>query len=207
MVGTADLVNATLRILCCAALLCATACASSSSTGGRGHAAPQPTSTSGGGVTDASYDWHVLVSVPFSTLLKESPIPLHEVLLFHDETPPAAVENKDCFATDGPAPRFVGRQPHQHLLCFDHDRLNRIEAEVRLPAAEASSMFMRACASWLKNTATVAPAEPVGTVCEGRDGNVAFSAHLALAPGDATATLSMTLSNAAPHDTVRDAIH
>ena len=34
---------------------------------------------------DASYDWHGLVLMPFGTLLKSSPIALHEVLLFHDD--------------------------------------------------------------------------------------------------------------------------
>ena len=39
---------------------------------------------------DASYDWHGLVLAPFGTLLKESPIALHEVLLFHEEPRGAA---------------------------------------------------------------------------------------------------------------------
>ena len=32
-----------------------------------------------GAVTDVWYDWHGLLIMPFGTLLKDSPVPLHEV--------------------------------------------------------------------------------------------------------------------------------
>jgi hypothetical protein len=159
-------------------------------------AAPPPQSAA----TDPSYDWHVLVMAPFGMLLKDSPIPLHEVLLFHDDAPGGAagnpssskaeVENKDCYTSDRSAPRFVGQQPAQYLLCFDHDRLSRVEASVQLAADQAPQVFARACALWLKSTA---PSAGSGTTCEGREGSTAFSGRLALVPGEAAATFSVTL--------------
>jgi hypothetical protein len=147
---------------------------------------------------DASYDWHVLVLVPFGMLFKESPIPLHEVLLFHDESPGSPnADSKDCYTVDRPPPRFVGTQPDPYLLCFDHDRLSRIEAAVRLAGPEAREVLSKACALWLKGAA---PAQGDGNSCDGTEGRTAFSAHLAFAPGNAAATLSLTLVNASRDD-------
>lgn len=143
-------------------------------------------------ITDASYDWHVLLIVPFGALLKDSPVPLHEVLLFHDATDRAEAD-RECYSTLGAPPRFLGQQPDHFLLCFDHDHLGRVEAAVPLPAAEAPQVFARACALWLKNTATTVAS---GTTCEGRDGNVVFSARLVGLPGDTAAAVSMSLSDA-----------
>ncbi|MDB6083545.1 MAG: hypothetical protein JWN43_1426 [Gammaproteobacteria bacterium] len=159
-----------------------------------------------GAVTDASYDWHGLVLAPFGTLLKDSPVGLHEVLLFHDESHGAGEpDGKDCYSVDGASPRFVGRQTVEYLLCFDHDRLNRIEASVHLPAAEAAQVFARACALWLKKSAPVAAA---GDACEGHDGAIGFSAHLDPEPGNADVPLTMTLSNgSAARDTGSAAQH
>lgn len=178
-----------------AALLVLAACASTSSE----HRPPSvPTPEPRGTVTDASYDWHVLVLAPFGTLLKDSPLPLHEVLLFRDarggdggkSDPETEVESKDCFAIDRAAPRFVGQTPDQYLMCFDHDRLTRVESSVRLTADEAPQVFARACALWLKSTA---PGAGSGTACEGRDGSTNFSGRLALVPGDTSAVLSVVL--------------
>jgi hypothetical protein len=146
-------------------------------------------------VADASLDWHSLVAAPFGTLLKDSPIRLHEVLLFHDESHgPAEIESRDCYAVDGAAPTFVGNPPDEYLMCFEHDRLERIEASVRIAAGDAARVFGRACALWLKNARPLPPAEDA---CEGRDGDIAFSARLAAVPGERTAELLITLSNAA----------
>jgi hypothetical protein len=156
------------------------------------------------GAADASYDWHGLLVAPFGTLLKESPIALHEVLLFHDEPHGGAEAGKDCYAIDGAPPRLVGRQPDEYLLCFDHDRLNRIDATVRLAADDAAQVFARACALWLKNSA---PPPEIRNTCEGRDDGIAWSARLENVPGDATVPLVLTLSNAADRDTAeRDAV-
>lgn len=157
--------------------------------------------TRSGVALDASYDWHVLMLVPFDTLLKASPIALHEVLLFHDESHGSAdVDAKDCYTADGAPPRFVDRRPDPYLLCFQHDHLQRIEASVHLGADEATQVFARACALWLKDPAL----QPAGTACEGRDGGIAFSAHLGAVPGEPTVTLSITLSDTALRDTAHD---
>lgn len=184
------------RLPSIAAVLLAAGCASPGTSADR-QGRPPPASA----VTDASYDWHVLLLEPFGVLLKESPLPLHEVLLFHDATNRADSDNKDCYAVEGTPPRFLGGRPDHYLLCFDHDRLSRVDAAVRLAAGEAPQVFARACALWLKDTATSLGG---GTACEGRDGSIAFSARLLLLPGDPAATVSMTLTDtpaaAAIHD-------
>ena len=173
------------------ALAALAACTSASTT-----RAPTPgTSPTAGAAAplDASYDWHGLVLIPFGTVLKESPIPLHEVLLFHDETQPTPEVGKDCFTVDGAPPRLVGRPTEEYRLCFSHDRLDRIEASVGLGADEAATVFTRACSLWLKN-----PAPPAGgDSCSGRDGAVAFSAHWGRLPGEA-ARMVLILSTAEP---------
>jgi hypothetical protein len=147
---------------------------------------------------DASFDWHPLVVTPFGTRLVDSPIRLHEVLLFHDESLGSAdIESKDCYAVEGTPPTFVGRPPDEYLMCFEHDRLDRIDASVRIPAADAVRVFGRACALWLRNAK---PPPAPDNVCEGRDGDTAFSARLAALPGENTAELLMTLSDAAKDD-------
>jgi hypothetical protein len=145
---------------------------------------------------DASFDWHPLVVAPFGTRLVDSPVRLHEVLLFREQSrEPADIESKDCYTVDGTPPTFVGQVPDQYLMCFEHDRLDRIDASVRFAADDAARIFGRACALWLGNAQ---PPTRVDDACEGRDGNIAFSARLAAVPGENTAELLMTLS--APRD-------
>jgi len=133
---------------------------------------------------DASYDWHELVVMPFGTLLKSSPIALHEVLLFHDDSHANAPElGKDCFTVDGKPPRVMDQEPEEFLLCFSHDRLERIEASVSMKAGEGPAVLARACALWLKNS----PATVVRNSCEGKEGDVAFGAHLDGLSSDASA--------------------
>jgi hypothetical protein len=112
---------------------------------------------------DGSYDWHGLLIAPFGSVLKDIPVPLHEVLLFRDEAhstataDDAATVEAECYAADAPAPRLIGRLPDVYLLCFKHDRLSRIQASVRLGGAQASDVFAAACADWLKNAAPATP--------------------------------------------------
>jgi len=129
-------------------------------------------------VPAAFYDWHPLILVPFGTLLNEVPLALHEVLLFHDAAQTAAGgEDKDCYALEGASPpKFLGRRPDDYLLCFKHDRLNRIDASVRVPPADAGPLFAAACAHWRGRDAP-APDPQAGDSCEGRDGATSFSAH------------------------------
>jgi hypothetical protein len=128
---------------------------------------------------DASYDWHVLLIAPFGSVLKDIPVPLHEVLLFRDEARgAAAADDAECYAPDQSAPQFVGHTPDEYLLCFKRDRLMRIQASVRL-ATQAPEVFAAACAGWLQRAvASAAPAAPAADSCEGREGATHFSARL-----------------------------
>jgi len=147
---------------------------------------------------DPSFDWHPLVVEPFGTRLVDSPVRLHEVLLFREQSrEPADIESKDCYTVDGTPPTFVGQVPDQYLMCFEHDRLDRIDASVRFAADDAARLFGRACALWSGNAQPPAKADDA---CEGRDGDIAFSARLAAVPGENTAELLMTLSDAAKSD-------
>lgn len=162
------------------ALCLLAACAgqhSSKTPAGTGQAATAPVTAP----LDASYDWHGLVLMPFGTLLKSSPLALHEVLLFHDDSHATSSElGKDCYAVDGKPPRLVGHETEEFLLCFSHDRLDRIEASVPMKAGEGPEVLARACSLWLKNSALPAG----GNGCEGRDGDIAFSAHLGRVSSD-----------------------
>ena len=144
---------------------------------------------------EASFDWRPLVPMPFGTLLKSSPAPLHEVLVFQERSQPAAggdgdSDSRDCYTVDAAPPRFIGRRPDEYLLCFEHDRLARIDASVRVTPADAEPLFARACAGWAATAAAGTPA-----VCEGRDGNIAFKASLDAAP-DGAALISLRLTAA-----------
>ncbi len=174
------------------------------------HAAGEPVPAPRGATVDASYDWRGQVTVPFDTLFKSSPVPLHEVLLFQDAAPGVATagaaapgaapgsaadaESKDCYAIDGTPPRLVGQTPDTYLLCFDHDRLNRIESSVHLAPETAAQVFAQACASWQTD---VPLAQAAAGVCEGRSGTTTITAHLQSAPGEPS-TFSLVLSNANP---------
>jgi len=168
---------------------------------------------------DAAYDWHGLVTAPFGSMLKDMPVALHEVLLFHDEAHAATeAEEQDCYTLSGPAPSFAGRKLDEYLLCFKHDRLWRIEAAVRLPAADAARVFSQACAAWLRKAAPAGPADRLGTTdsgCNGSEGGIGFSAQLGPASSpasnpasnpessDSDVPLSITLFSAADRDAER----
>jgi hypothetical protein len=159
---------------------------------------------------DASYDWHGLLIAPFGSVLKDIPVSLHEVLLFRDEghggaaADNASAADAECYATEAPAPRFVGHIPDEYLLCFRQDRLSRIQASVRLTATEAPGVFTAACADWRKEAPAVevpGASVPSGAACEGRDGAVRFKARLGEEPVAAETTrteavLSITLDSA-----------
>ena len=132
------------------------------------------------GPAPVSYDWHPLIIMPFGTLLQAIPLALHEVLLFHDAAHPVGGSDEgDCFAIgSAPPPQWAGRRPDEYYLCFVHDRLDRIEASVRLPA-DGAAVFAAACAQWLEGAA---PAAPSADTCEGRDGAIGFRARLGDGP-------------------------
>ena len=131
-------------------------------------------------LVDATDDWHALLIAPFGSVLKDIPLRLHEVLLFQDEVPgSAAADDAECYALDGPAPRFIGRTPVEYLMCFKQDRLLRIQAAVRLTTAEAPGVFNAACAGWLKDVSPVTAGGAASAPhCQGSDGAARFNAHL-----------------------------
>ena len=167
---------------------------------------------------NGSDDWHGLLIAPFGSALKDIPMALHEVLLFQDLAHgSAAVDEGECYAADAPALRFIGRTPDEYLLCFKQDRLSRVQASVRLPAAEASGVFAAACAGWSRYAApattgadapgtdvpgaTPASAAAAGaTACDGGDGAIRFRGRLEEEPDGteiprAESTLSITLDD------------
>jgi hypothetical protein len=150
---------------------------------------------------DASYDWHVLLVAPFGSVLKDIPLALHEVLVFRDEAHSASpADDPECYAADGAAPRFMRRSPSSYLLCFNHGRLSRIEATVRLPGNESARIVADACAMWTKNAQAPssagsgsAAASDGAETCAGADGGVAFAARLEEAPNEEDTQLTMQL--------------
>jgi hypothetical protein len=99
-----------------------------------------------------SYDFAPLVLAPFGTNFKEVPVPLTEVLVFHQPDARRTNDDADCFRPNVVV-SFLGRAPADHLLCFDHDRLKRIDASVVVPAADAPALFAAACADWRRGNA------------------------------------------------------
>jgi hypothetical protein len=156
--------------------------------------APAPPQSAAPAAAAVPHDFNPLVLAPFGTPFKEIPGPLTEVLVFHSSETERTGEDADCFRP-AVAIAFLGRAPTDHLLCFAHDRLQRIEATVLLPAAEAPALFAAACADW--RGAAAAESDR----CEGRLGDIAFSARRTADADAAMAALSITLTaavNSAP---------
>jgi hypothetical protein len=141
-----------------------------------------------------SHDFTPLVLAPFGTAFKDVPVPLTEVLVFHQPDARRTSEDADCFRPNVVV-SFLGRAPTDHLLCFDRDRLKRIEASVALSAAEAPALFAAACADWRGGNPPTA-LEP--DACEGRQGDIAYSARRSDAADSAAATVSITLEAVSP---------
>jgi hypothetical protein len=153
-----------------------------------------PTASPPAAPAAASHDFSALLLAPFGTVFKDVPVPLTEVLVFHQPDARQTSEDADCFRPAAVV-SFLGRAPTDHLLCFDHDRLRRIEASVALPAAEAPALFAAACADWRReNPATALEAD----ACEGRQADIAFSARRTQDSDPATATVSITLVAVSP---------
>jgi hypothetical protein len=158
---------------------------------------PPPTPES---ITPA-FDWRALLVVPFGTLLKDMPLALDEVIMFRDAAGAAAceapsdAESGDCFSMDGASPpQILARRPDSYLLCFEHDRLRRIETSVHVAESESEPLLGALCAQWLgraRDTARTADS------CAGREGTVEWRARRAQG-ADSSATLSITLIDARP---------
>jgi hypothetical protein len=147
---------------------------------------------------DPSYDWHVLLAAPLGSVLKDTPLALHEVLLFRDEVKRGEADEGDCYAIDGTAPSFVASVPDEYLLCFKHDRLARIEATVRVPQDQAAQIFADACGLWFRNAALPPPVIAAATesspaVCTGHEASAEFSGRLEVDPDTTDAPLSIKI--------------
>jgi hypothetical protein len=154
-----------------------------------------------------AYDWHPLLLAPLGTWFRDMPVPLSEVLQFHEAGESAGGE--ECFKPrDTEPPRFLDRTPADYLLCFMGDRLTRIEAAVHIPAGEAAALFEAACADW-ERRAKPGPATPES--CEGREEDIVFSARRVAAataekdpgvtvapPAPAVAVIAISLARVAP---------
>jgi hypothetical protein len=155
---------------------------------------------------DASYDWHVLLIAPFGSVLKDIPLSLHEVLVFRDEAHSASpADDPECYAANGTDLRFMTRSP-SYLLCFNHGRLSRVEATVRLPENDSAQIVADACAMWSKNAQAPTPAGSEGSerseapevsggseACAGADGGIAFAARIERAPNEKDTQLTIRL--------------
>jgi hypothetical protein len=155
---------------------------------------PAPPASPAAAPAGVSHDFSPLVPAPFGTAFKDVPVALTEVLVFHQPDVKRTSEDADCFRPNVVV-AFLGRTPADHLLCFDHDRLRRIEAAVVLPAAEAPALFAAACADWRRGDP---PAALEPDACEGRQGDIAFSARRTDGPDAAAATVSITLVAVSP---------
>ena len=175
-----------------AAWLCAAgACGCASVPPAAPSAPPRPQAE----VAGAAYDWRPLLIVPFGTLLKDMPLALHEVLEFRDAASDGEAQRRDCFSLDGASPpRVLERRPEAYRLCFEHDRLQRIESEVRLASGEAAPLLAAVCAEWL-GRAEDGERSPEG--CAGRQGGVQLSVRL-VPEADSSTALSISLSDARP---------
>ena len=170
-------------------------CAAHAPARGSAPTASAPAAPAAASPAAVSHDFSVLVLAPFGTAFKDVPVPLTEVLVFHQPDAGRTSEDADCFRPNVVV-SFLGRAPTDHLLCFDHDRLNRIEASVALPAAGAPAVFAVACADWRRGDPATAPG--ADGACEGRQGDIAFSARRTEGPDEASATVSITLAAAPP---------
>jgi hypothetical protein len=146
----------------------------------------------------ATHEWRALMMLPFGTPLKDVPYPLGEIVMFHDSAGEAAGrEDRDCYALRETAPpRMFGRQVDEYALCFSRDRLNRVEALVRLPAESASTQFAAACAEWQHaDTPGIAESDR----CEIRSGTTEVDARLTTPEASAAEpAVSIVLSDSAP---------
>lgn len=142
-------------------------------------------------VLDASYDWHGLLLLPFGSVVKDAPFPLHEVLMFRDAAHAAQSDDAECYAAERTPPRFLKQTPSDYLLCYKHDHLARVQATVNLPPEEAAQIFSDACGLWQRNTGaaqTGAGQPPVAPVAGAAASGEGAGAQVAANAAPATAT-------------------
>ena len=131
-------------------------------------------------VPAAGNDWRALSPAPFGSSLQDLRQPLHEVLMFAASEPsPAegAVQDQECYATDGPRPHFLGQDADSDLLCFRHGHLYSYELGASLPAGDAAQRFATYCDAWLQAAVSDRSRSAQGCGGAASDG-LAFEAQL-----------------------------
>lgn len=189
------------QILILAAIACpAMLAACASSNGPRAGSAPAHAPPSLAPTPGPNHDWRALLVLPFGTRLRDVPYRLGEIVMFRDSAGGiGGGEDKECYTLQGAAPpRLFGRPVDEYSLCFSSDRLNRIEASVRLPPESASSQLAAACADWQTAGAGGTPAPDR---CDGQEGSTEIYARLTASAAAEEPTISITLiDRAAAHD-------
>lgn len=103
------------------------------------------------------------------------PFALKEVLLFQGESGDGDAGEGECYAAAEPRLRLRGILAEDHVMCFQHDRLVRAEAVLRLPRDVSTDTFPRWCEEWVAGLADV---ERAAEHCAGREGDTSFDAVL-----------------------------
>jgi len=173
-----------LAAMCC--LAAATACTSAPPRTPAAAAATTATATS-----TAVPDWRQIPVAPLGTELTALYSGLHEILYFQDVHPAAdppepgeKAPSTDCYRPNGPPPTILNHASEDYVLCFQHDRLARVEAVLNLPAAAASALAQRLCDAWLPGSLAGTRGE---AACSGRSSDVAFRVRLRPAAASGTA--------------------
>jgi len=149
---------------------------------------PAPAAAPKGPIISASHeDWRALVPAPFGSGLTQLQFPLKEVILFQGEahgaagapaagSPAATSDDQECYSKSGSPFVFRGAETEDHVLCFFHERLFRVEAALRLPKDVSAETFGQWCDDWLSGLTEV---NRDAERCEGREKDTQFSATLA----------------------------
>jgi hypothetical protein len=116
---------------------------------------------------------------------------LHEILYFQDAHPAAdppepgeRALTTDCYRPNGPLPKILNHVTEDYVLCFRHDRLARVEADLNLPAETAGALARRLCDAWLQGSLAGIRSE---AACSDRGSDAAFRVRLETAAASGTA--------------------
>lgn len=136
-------------------------------------------------------DWRQIPLAPLGTELAGLYSGLHEILYFQDAhqaaDPPEPGERavtSDCYRSNGPLPQVLNHVSADYVLCFQHDRLARVEAVLNLPADTASVLAQRLCDAWLPGSLANTRSEDA---CSGRSSDAAFRVRLKTATASGAA--------------------
>ena len=141
-------------------------------------------------------DWRRIPTAPLGTTLAALYSGLHEILYFQaaqqaaDSPDAGEGAAADCYRSNGPSPRVLNHGSDDYVLCFEHDRLARVEAVLRLPTDEARELTQRLCDAWLRDGISGTRSEDS---CAARAGDAAFRLRWAAVDGDTGTALTITV--------------